>query len=338
MLCTDKRAEGPHSACLSQTRQASCPSACEPRRRVPPSLKLWRTAVALAKAVDRPASPGCGAMRACFRASWWSIAPVVGGDDGGSKVEHNRDDRSAPHAHAHSGSRRCWPPGERPLCRGLAEARVVARGMESAVAFVPDPVVPDTAVVVLQDGLVRVIRGGVVQETPLLDLREVISRGGERGLLGLAFPPDAAASLRVFVTRGDGCGSTRRRCGRIGRKRQAEEPVRAPAADDLPEVEERGLLHDAGPDNADQAILRTTTAVSQAPPGPAQTPPADSMHGRPTRASARPRREGARQEASSDKNRSERAHEVPTNHPYCAQPSSRHRHRRRARAIDHHEA
>ena len=46
------------------------------------------------------------------------------------------------------------------------------------------------------------------------------------------------------------------RCGRIGRKRQAEEPPFAPAADDLPEVEQRGLLHDAAPDDADQAILQ----------------------------------------------------------------------------------
>ena len=80
--------------------------------------------------------------------------------------------------------------------------------MESAVAFVADPVVPDTAFVVLQDGVVRVISGGVVQETPFLDLREVISRGGERGLLGLAFPPDAADSLQVFVNFTDRSGHT----------------------------------------------------------------------------------------------------------------------------------
>jgi glucose/arabinose dehydrogenase len=85
---------------------------------------------------------------------------------------------------------------------------LVARGVESAVAFVPDPVLPDTAFVVLQDGLVRVISGGVTQESPFLDLRDVISRGGERGLLGLAFPSDAAESLRVFVNFTDRAGHT----------------------------------------------------------------------------------------------------------------------------------
>ena len=72
-----------------------------------------------------------------------------------------------------------------------AEAAVrlelVARGMVSAVAYVPDPVLPDTAFVVLQDGVVRVISGGVEQESPFLDLRDEISRGGERGLLGWPF-------------------------------------------------------------------------------------------------------------------------------------------------------
>ena len=51
-----------------------------------------------------------------------------------------------------------------------------------------------------QDGLVRVVApGACCAKTPFLDLRGVINSGGERGLLGLAFPPDAAASGRVFV-------------------------------------------------------------------------------------------------------------------------------------------
>ena len=91
---------------------------------------------------------------------------------------------------------------------GALRLELIARGLESAVAFVADPVVPDTSFVVLQDGLVRVISGGVVLERPFLDLREVISRGGERGLLGLAFPPDAADSRRVFVNFTDRAGHT----------------------------------------------------------------------------------------------------------------------------------
>ena len=37
---------------------------------------------------------------------------------------------------------------------------------------------------------IRLIRKGVLQSTPFLDLRSKVSTGGERGLLGLAFHPD----------------------------------------------------------------------------------------------------------------------------------------------------
>lgn len=96
-----------------------------------------------------------------------------------------------------------------PLCaEGALRLELVARGLESAVAFVPDPMVPDTFVVVQQDGVVRIVSGGVIQETPFLDLRDQISAGGERGLLGLAFPPDAAESRRVFVNFTNRAGHT----------------------------------------------------------------------------------------------------------------------------------
>jgi glucose/arabinose dehydrogenase len=85
---------------------------------------------------------------------------------------------------------------------------LVASGFASAVAYVEDPVVPGTFLVVTQDGVVHVIAGGVTRDTPFLDLRNAISRGGERGLLGLAFPPDAAESGRVFVNFTDRAGHT----------------------------------------------------------------------------------------------------------------------------------
>jgi glucose/arabinose dehydrogenase len=85
---------------------------------------------------------------------------------------------------------------------------LVASGFTSAVAFVEDPVVPGTFLVVTQDGVVHVISGGVTRETPFLDLRDLVSRGGERGLLGLAFPPNAAESGRLFVNFTDRAGHT----------------------------------------------------------------------------------------------------------------------------------
>ena len=50
-----------------------------------------------------------------------------------------------------------------------------------------------------QVGLIVAIKDGAVRSTPFLDLRSAISSGGERGLLGLAFPPNYAISGRFFV-------------------------------------------------------------------------------------------------------------------------------------------
>jgi glucose/arabinose dehydrogenase len=72
-------------------------------------------------------------------------------------------------------------------------------GIAALVAYVEDPVVPGTFLAVSQEGLIHVVADGVVRDTPFLDLRAEISLGGERGLLGLAFPPDAADSRRLFV-------------------------------------------------------------------------------------------------------------------------------------------
>jgi glucose/arabinose dehydrogenase len=40
-----------------------------------------------------------------------------------------------------------------------------------------------------QPGRVRVIEGGALRESPFLDITDRVTSGGERGLLGLAFPP-----------------------------------------------------------------------------------------------------------------------------------------------------
>ena len=52
--------------------------------------------------------------------------------------------------------------------------------------------------VVEKGGLIKIIRNGQVLPTPFLDIRNKVSRGGEQGLLGLAFHPDYRTN-RVFV-------------------------------------------------------------------------------------------------------------------------------------------
>lgn len=86
--------------------------------------------------------------------------------------------------------------------------QVVATGLTNPIAFVVDPGDPSTFYVVEQRGTIRTVRNNAVSPAMLLDIRSEIAAGGERGLLGLAFPPDAVASRRFFVNFTDPDGHT----------------------------------------------------------------------------------------------------------------------------------
>lgn len=92
----------------------------------------------------------------------------------------------------------------------IADLRLerLALGVPSLIAYVEDPVTPGTFFAVSQTGVIRVVRDGAVGDVPFLDLRDQVSSGGERGLLGLAFPSDAAASRRLFVNFTNRAGHT----------------------------------------------------------------------------------------------------------------------------------
>jgi glucose/arabinose dehydrogenase len=83
----------------------------------------------------------------------------------------------------------------------LAQLRRVTyvTGLTRPLAFVQDPGDPALQYVVEQIGVIKIVRNGAVQATPFLDLQSSISGSGERGLLGMAFPPDTAANGRFFV-------------------------------------------------------------------------------------------------------------------------------------------
>ena len=59
-----------------------------------------------------------------------------------------------------------------------------------------------------QAGTIRVIRDGRLLNRPYLDIRDRVSSGGERGLLGLAFAPTFARDGRLFVDATDPDGNT----------------------------------------------------------------------------------------------------------------------------------
>jgi glucose/arabinose dehydrogenase len=53
--------------------------------------------------------------------------------------------------------------------------------------------------VVEQGGTIRVVRGGRKLARPFLDVRALVTAGGEQGLLSMAFAPDYARSRRFYV-------------------------------------------------------------------------------------------------------------------------------------------
>ena len=90
----------------------------------------------------------------------------------------------------------------------LAQTRprgiVYASGFTAPLAFVQDPLDRTAQFVVEQGGRIRVVRNGTTLPADLLDLSNVISSGGERGLLGLACASDG----RLFVNFTDRSGNT----------------------------------------------------------------------------------------------------------------------------------
>jgi glucose/arabinose dehydrogenase len=101
------------------------------------------------------------------------------------------------------------------LVAGLASSvsaqirgETIVTGLRTPVAVVADPTDRSVLLIVEQSGLIRTARDGVLLGEPFLDLRNDISAGGERGLLGLALAPDYESSRRFYVNFTDRNGDT----------------------------------------------------------------------------------------------------------------------------------
>ena len=76
----------------------------------------------------------------------------------------------------------------------------LVQGKTDALTFVAGPPDdPSRLMVVHQDGLVALIKDGVPQQNPYLDLRPFVTGEGEKGLLSIAFAPDYQASRLVYA-------------------------------------------------------------------------------------------------------------------------------------------
>jgi glucose/arabinose dehydrogenase len=69
----------------------------------------------------------------------------------------------------------------------------------TAPVFLTQPLNDGRIFVVEQAGRIRVIRSGVLQTTPFLDIRSRVLSGGERGLLSVAFHPNYATNHYFYV-------------------------------------------------------------------------------------------------------------------------------------------
>jgi glucose/arabinose dehydrogenase len=104
------------------------------------------------------------------------------------------------------------PPRERakPLARGKSGVALKKIGSFDAPVYVSGATgFPKLLFVVEQSGRIVVLRGGKRRPRPFLDIRGLVSSGGERGLLSVAFPPDYASSGRFYVYYTDNSGAIR---------------------------------------------------------------------------------------------------------------------------------
>ncbi|HEX5990678.1 MAG TPA: PQQ-dependent sugar dehydrogenase [Solirubrobacterales bacterium] len=89
--------------------------------------------------------------------------------------------------------------------KGVALKRIGS--FSSPVEVTGAPGFPKLLFVVEQEGRIRVLAGGRKRARPFLDIRGLVSYGGERGLLSLAFAPDYARSRRFYVYYTDNAGN-----------------------------------------------------------------------------------------------------------------------------------
>jgi glucose/arabinose dehydrogenase len=102
------------------------------------------------------------------------------------------------------------PALDRPdLAAVKVDTQVVVGGLSSPLWVGPVPDGSGRVVVAEQGGTLRMVKDGQLQATPYLDISDRIAAGGERGLLGVAFPPGFGTEhQRLFVHYSDHNGDT----------------------------------------------------------------------------------------------------------------------------------
>lgn len=93
-----------------------------------------------------------------------------------------------------------------PLSLGLER---VATGLDFPVYLATPTGDNNRLFIVEKGGSIRIIKNGTLLDTPFLDISNLVSTGGEQGLLGLAFDPNYARNGRFYVSYTDTSGDSR---------------------------------------------------------------------------------------------------------------------------------
>jgi glucose/arabinose dehydrogenase len=130
-----------------------------------------------------------------------ALAACGAGSGGGSAAGNSGSD-----ARAASTS----TPAKTATAAAATGVKLVGVGSFHAPLYVTAPPADRRRIfVVEQGGTIRVIRGGKRLARPFLDIRSLVTAGGEQGLLSLAFAPDYAKTKRFYVNYSDKAGDQR---------------------------------------------------------------------------------------------------------------------------------
>ncbi|HEY8370908.1 MAG TPA: PQQ-dependent sugar dehydrogenase, partial [Thermodesulfobacteriota bacterium] len=94
-------------------------------------------------------------------------------------------------------------PGDVPV-----RLEAVASGLSFPLLLTAPPGDTSRLFIVEKGGTIRIVENGRLLPTPFLDISALVSKGGEQGLLGLAFHPDYRDNRRFFVNYTDTEGDT----------------------------------------------------------------------------------------------------------------------------------
>lgn len=103
----------------------------------------------------------------------------------------------------------------------------VVKGLRQPTAIVSAKDGSKRLFVLEQKGRIRIVKNGALLPRPFLDIESLVKSGGERGLLGLAFPPDFTSTKTFFVnyTNRTGIGNTVVASFRTGKDTDTADPA-----------------------------------------------------------------------------------------------------------------